>query len=33
MPEEWVKQMQNQVNSLEKLEQYINVTDEERRAL
>jgi len=33
MPEEWVKQMQNQVNSIEKLEQYINVTDEERRAL
>jgi len=33
MPEEWVRQMQNQVNSLERLEQYINVTDEEKRAI
>ena len=33
MPEEWMIQMQNQVNSLEKLEKYINVSDEERRAI
>ncbi|VAX13415.1 Lysine 2,3-aminomutase [hydrothermal vent metagenome] len=33
MPKEWVKQMQNQVNTLEKLEKYINVTDEERAGI
>ncbi len=33
MPEEWVRQMQNQVNSLERLEKYINVTDDEKLAL
>ncbi|PWW82048.1 MULTISPECIES: KamA family radical SAM protein [Prosthecochloris] len=33
MPEEWVRQMQNQVNSLEKLEKYINVTEDERHAI
>lgn len=33
MPEEWVKQMQNQVNSLDRLEKYINVSDDEKRAL
>ena len=33
MPQEWVKQMQNQVNTLEKLEKYINISDEERQAI
>ena len=33
MAEEWVKQMQNEVNTLEKLEKYINVTAEEREAI
>jgi lysine 2,3-aminomutase len=33
MPEEWVKQMQNQVNTLERLEKYINVSDKEREAI
>lgn len=33
MQEEWVKQMQNQVNTLERLEKYINVSDDERRAI
>ena len=33
MPEEWVEQMQNQVNTLEKLEKYINVSDDEREAI
>jgi lysine 2,3-aminomutase len=33
MPEEWVKQMQNQVNTLERLEKYINVSDQEREAI
>ena len=33
MPEEWVRQMQNLVDSGEKLEKYINVTDDERRAI
>nr|WP_208624147.1 4Fe-4S cluster-binding domain-containing protein [Prosthecochloris sp. ZM] len=33
MPEEWVKQVQNEVNLLEKLETYINVTDDEKHAL
>jgi len=31
--EEWIRQMQDQVNSLEKLERYINVSDEEERAI
>jgi len=31
--EEWGKQMQNQVNTLEKLEKYINVSDQEREAI
>ncbi len=33
MAEEWVKQMQNEVNTLEKLEKYINVSDDEREAI
>jgi len=33
MAEEWVKQMQSEVNTLEKLEQYINVSDDEREAI
>ncbi|UCC82830.1 MAG: KamA family radical SAM protein [Gemmatimonadota bacterium] len=33
MAEEWVEQMQNQVNTLEELEKYINVTDDERAAI
>lgn len=33
MAEEWVEQMRNQVNTLEKLERYINVTDDERAAI
>jgi len=33
MPEEWVKQMQNQVDSIEKLEQYINLSAEERQGI
>ncbi|MFQ5561182.1 MAG: KamA family radical SAM protein, partial [Nitrospinota bacterium] len=33
MQEAWVKQMQNQVNTLERLEKYINVSDDERRAI
>ncbi len=33
MQEEWVEQMQNQVNTLEKLEKFINVSDQEREAI
>ena len=33
MAEEWVKQMQNEVNTLEKLEKYINVSADEREAI
>ncbi|MBF0275662.1 MAG: KamA family radical SAM protein, partial [Nitrospinae bacterium] len=33
MSEEWVKEMKNHVNSMEKLEKYINVTDSEREAI
>ena len=33
MQEEWVKQMHNQVDTLEHLEQYINVSDDERLAI
>jgi len=33
MAEEWVRQMQNQVNSAEKLEAFINLTDSEREAI
>lgn len=33
MLEEWVRQMQNQVSSLERLEKYINVSDNEKRAI
>ena len=33
MAEEWVQQMQNQVDTLEKLEKYINVSDDEREAI
>ena len=33
MQEEWVEQMQNQVNTLERLEKFINVSDDERRAI
>jgi lysine 2,3-aminomutase len=33
MQVEWVKQMQNQVDTLESLEQYINVSDDERLAI
>ncbi len=31
--EEWVQQMQDQVDTLEKLEKYINVSDDEREAI
>ncbi len=31
--EKWVEELQNSVNSLERLEKYINVTDEERHAI
>jgi lysine 2,3-aminomutase len=33
MTEEWFKQMNNQVNTLEKLEKYINVSADEREAI
>jgi lysine 2,3-aminomutase len=33
MPEEWTEQIQNSINTLEKLEKVINVTPEERDAL
>ena len=33
MAKEWVQQMQNEVNTLEKLEKYINVSDDEREAI
>ncbi|MCF8069858.1 MAG: KamA family radical SAM protein [Desulfobacterales bacterium] len=33
MPEEWVEQIINQVNTLEKLENYIDVSDGEREAI
>ena len=33
MAEEWFKQMNNQVNTLEKLEKYINVSADEREAI
>jgi lysine 2,3-aminomutase len=33
MAEEWVEQMKNQVNTLEKLAKYINVSDDEREAI
>ena len=33
MVEEWVEQMNNQVNTLEKIEKYINVSDDEREAI
>ncbi|MEC9487435.1 MAG: KamA family radical SAM protein [Prosthecochloris sp.] len=33
MPEEWVRQMQNQVDKLEKLEEYITVSEDEQRAI
>ncbi len=33
MKEEWLDQMQNQVNTLEKLEKYINVSADERKAI
>ncbi len=33
MPEEWIEQMKNQVDTLEKLEKYVNVSAEERKAL
>ncbi|MES0489223.1 MAG: KamA family radical SAM protein [Leptospirales bacterium] len=33
MAEEWVEQMQNQVNTLEKLQKYINVSDSEAEAI
>jgi len=33
MPEAWTKQMQNQVDTLERLEQYIHVTDDERAGI
>jgi lysine 2,3-aminomutase len=31
--EDWQKQMQNQVNTLEKIEQYVNTTPEEKKAI
>ena len=33
MAEEWLEQMNNQVNTLEKLEKYINVSVDEREAI
>ena len=33
MIEKWVEQMKNQVNTLEKLTKYINVSDYEREAI
>jgi lysine 2,3-aminomutase len=33
MVEEWIEQMQNQVNTLEKLGEYINVSDDEKKAI
>lgn len=33
MVEQWVEQMKNQVNTVEKLEEYINLSDDERDAL
>ncbi len=33
MAEEWVEQMKNQVNTLEKLKKYINVSDGEKEAI
>ncbi len=33
MAEEWIQQMQNEVNTLERLEKYINVSDDEREAI
>ena len=33
MAEEWIEQMKNQVNTLEKLEKYINISAEEREAI
>ena len=33
MAEEWVNQMKNQVNSLERLGKYINISDDERKAI
>jgi len=33
MIEKWVEQMKNQVNTLEKLATYINVSDYEREAI
>ena len=33
MIDEWVRQMQNQVDSIEKLEKYINLSDDERRSI
>ena len=33
MVEEWIEQMQNQVNTLEKLSEYINVSDDEKKAI
>ena len=31
--EEWNEQLKNQVNTLERLEKYVNVTDAEREAI
>ncbi len=33
MSEEWVEQMKSHVNTLEKLEKYVNVSDEEKEAI
>mgnify|MGYP001827738578 FL=1 len=33
MTEEWLEQMNNQVNTVEKLEKYINLSAEEREAI
>jgi len=33
MTEEWIHQMENQVNTVEKLEKHIDITDEERNAI
>ena len=31
--DEWKEQVRNKINSLEKLQQYINVSDDEREAI
>jgi L-lysine 2,3-aminomutase len=33
MAEEWVEQMHNQINTVEKLEKYINISEDEKEAI